>query len=140
MVIGRPVIASGLTEEQVKDHIIRTGTVPEQLLRELVRLIVEEIHPERILLFGSAARGRMRAGSDLDILVVKSGVHRRRTAQVLYSRLPDIPISKDILVAHPEDLESYRDDPGYIYGAILEEGRVLYSRPAPGAGGAPADA
>ena len=54
-------------------------------LETLVRRIVELARPDRIVLFGSAARGEMGPDSDLDVLVVKSGVeHRRRLAQDIY--------------------------------------------------------
>jgi len=46
--------------------------VPEEILDELVRRLVEAVHPKRIILFGSTARGRIRAHSDLDVLVVVS--------------------------------------------------------------------
>ncbi len=41
-----------------------------RLLEELVQRIVEAVHPLRIILFGSAARGEMGPNSDLDVLVV----------------------------------------------------------------------
>ena len=54
----------------------------------LVRRIVEEVHPLRIILFGSAARGSTKRDSDIDLLVVMpEGVHRRRTAQLLYQNM-----------------------------------------------------
>lgn len=57
-------------------------TVPQDILDEIVRRIVEVAQPDRIILFGSAARGEMGPDSDLDLLVVKAGVpHRRRLAQ-----------------------------------------------------------
>lgn len=46
--------------------------VPEEILDELVRRLVEAVHPKRIILFGSTARGGIRAHSDLDVLVVVS--------------------------------------------------------------------
>jgi uncharacterized protein len=59
-----------------------TSNVPDPaILAEVVRRIVEVAHPDRIVLFGSAARGQMGPDSDLDLLVVKAGVpHRRRLA------------------------------------------------------------
>ncbi|MBI3302725.1 MAG: nucleotidyltransferase domain-containing protein [Deltaproteobacteria bacterium] len=48
-----------------------------QLLKELVQRIVKAVHPIRIILFGSAARGEMGPNSDLDVLVVMpEGIHR----------------------------------------------------------------
>ena len=57
------------------------------VLDEIVRRIVEVAQPERIILFGSAAREEMSRDSDIDLLVVKDGVHRRRLAARIYRRL-----------------------------------------------------
>ena len=52
-----------------------------QIIDDLVRRIVEVVHPRRIILFGSAARGDMGPDSDIDILVVvPDGTHRRAGA------------------------------------------------------------
>ena len=52
------------------------------VINDLVRRIVDAVHPLRIILFGSATRGEMGADSDLDVLIVMpEGIHRRRTAQ-----------------------------------------------------------
>jgi HEPN domain-containing protein len=60
----------------------------EQKLQELTERIVDAVHPLRIILFGSAARGEMELNSDFDVLVVMpEGVHRRRTAQLIYRHL-----------------------------------------------------
>jgi predicted nucleotidyltransferase len=51
---------------------------PEQTVDRIVRRIVEAVHPLRIILFGSRARGDARPDSDLDLLVVMpEGTHRR---------------------------------------------------------------
>jgi len=61
------------------------------LLSTLTRSIVESVHPLRIILFGSAARGAMGPDSDFDFLVVKpEGSHRRRGWQTL-GALRDTP-------------------------------------------------
>ena len=96
-------------------------------LQELVRRIVEVAQPDRIILFGSAARGEMGPDSDLDVLVVKSGVeHRRRLAQDIYMNLSGVGVGVDLIVLTPEDLEAQRDDVGSIVGPALDEGRVIY--------------
>jgi predicted nucleotidyltransferase len=97
-------------------------------LETLVRRIVEVAHPDRIVLFGSAARGEMGPDSDLDVLVVKSGVeHRRRLAQDIYMNLTGVGVGVDIIVLTPEDIEAQKDSVGSIVGPALDEGRVIYA-------------
>ncbi len=94
---------------------------------ELVRCIVEVAQPDRIILFGSAARGEMGPDSDLDVLVVKSGVeHRRRLAQDIYMNLSGVGVGVDVIVLTPEDIEAQRGSVGSIVGPALAEGRVIY--------------
>ncbi|MEW5803188.1 MAG: nucleotidyltransferase domain-containing protein [bacterium] len=94
----------------------------------LVQQIVEAVHPLRIILFGSAARGQMHPESDIDLLVVMpEGVHRRRTAQFLYRQIKSLKVSFDILVATPGDLERHKDNIGLIYRVILQEGKEVYA-------------
>ena len=101
--------------------------IPGQL-DELDRRIVDSVHPLRIILFGSAARGDMRQDSDVDVLVVvPDGVHRRRTAQYIHTQLFGIPYAVDVLVATPTDLAKHRDNLGLIYRTILREGREVYA-------------
>ena len=47
--------------------------VSQEVLAKIVQRIVEVAQPERIILFGSAAREDMGPHSDIDLLVVKSG-------------------------------------------------------------------
>ena len=103
-------------------------TVTSEHVDELVRRIVETVHPLRIILFGSAARGDVGPHSDLDVMVVMpDGTHRRRTAQRIYRGLPGIGVPVDVVVATETDLEKYRDTIGLIYRTILREGRELYA-------------
>jgi predicted nucleotidyltransferase len=99
-----------------------------EAIDRLVGRIVEDVHPLRVLLFGSATRGELAAGSDIDLLVVMpDGTHRRRTAQHLYRRLHGIGIPFDILVTTPRDLDRHKDNIGLIYRTILLEGREVYA-------------
>lgn len=101
--------------------------VSESLLAEIVRRIVAAVAPERIILFGSAARDEMGPDSDLDLLVIKAGVHRRATAQAIEHSLIGIPVPTDVIVARPEDIERHKGTIGLIYRPALLEGRVLYA-------------
>ncbi len=102
-------------------------TVSAELLQEIVRRIVEAVQPEKIILFGSAARGEMGPDSDVDLLVVKAQRHRRETAQRLYQALAGIGVPKDIVVVTPDDLERHRDSIGSVIYPALREGKVIYA-------------
>ena len=98
-----------------------------QLLQELVRRIVTAVHPLRIILFGSAARGEMGPDSDLDVLVVMpDGVHRRQTAQQIRRHLMGIGFAKDIVVVTESDITEYGANPYLIIKPAMAEGRELY--------------
>lgn len=99
-----------------------------EVIEQLVRRIVELVQPLRIILFGSAARGEMGTDSDIDVLVVMpEGVHRRRTAQLLYRQIRGLGVPFDILVATPDDLERHKDNIALVYQRILREGREVYA-------------
>ncbi len=101
---------------------------PQALFDEVVRRIVAVAQPDEIILFGSAARGEVGPDSDLDFLVVKSGVpHRRRLAQQIYVALFGIPVPVDVIVATPEDIEDLRDKPGTVIGPALRGGKQVYA-------------
>ncbi len=98
-----------------------------EVIDELVRRIVEAVHPLRIVLFGSAARGEMGRHSDLDVLVVMpDGTHRRRTAQEIYRRMWGLGFAKDIVVVTESDIREHGSNPYLIIKNALEEGRELY--------------
>ncbi len=108
--------------------VTSASTIPnKKLLNEVTRRIVASVKPQRVLLFGSAARGRMNQNSDFDMLVIMSGrVHRRQTAQKIYRNLRGAGIAVDIVVATEKDLEKYGRRAGTILKSALQEGRVVY--------------
>ncbi len=102
--------------------------ISQPILDEVLRRIVEVAQPDRVILFGSAARGEAGPDSDLDFLVVKKGVaHRRRLAQRIYLSLFGIPVPVDIIVVTPEDVQAYSEKVGTIIGPALEDGTVVYA-------------
>jgi len=97
-------------------------------LEEIVRRIVAEAQPRRIVLFGSAARGELREGSDLDLLVVMpDGVRRRQTAQRLCRSLRGVGVPYDLVVATESDLLRHGTTLGFVYRRALAEGRELHA-------------
>lgn len=105
----------------------KATTVDERLLDEAVRRIVKAVQPRRIVLFGSAARGQMGPNSDIDLLiVVRNGTHRRHTAQALYRKLMGVGFAMELVVATESDLRDFANEPSFVYGDALREGKELY--------------
>lgn len=105
----------------------RKKILGEEILQEIVRRVVETVKPEKIILFGSAARGEMGPDSDLDLLVIKACRHRRNTARKIRRQLFGIGVPIDIIVAKPQDIDRYKDSIGLIYRPALTEGKVIYA-------------
>lgn len=107
-----------MMEKQTLDHI----------LDEIIKRILAVVPAKQVILFGSAARGEMHADSDLDLLVVvPSGLHRRRTAQDIYRNLIGVGFAADIVVVTEDDVREFKNDPEMIIGPAVDEGRVLYA-------------
>ena len=106
-----------------------TETPVDGKVREMVRRIVERFDPEKIILFGSRARGDAGPDSDVDLLVVMEvdGSKRERQIEVRLA-LHDIGVSKDIIVVRPVEFEKRRDIVGTIIRPAVREGRLLYAR------------
>ncbi len=99
------------------------------VVNEIMRRIVATVQPERILLFGSVARGQSNADSDLDMLVVVRGpAHRRALAQEIYKNLHGILTPVDIVVATEQDIQKHGQAIGSILRPALKEGQVIYER------------
>lgn len=100
----------------------------DKILDETVQRILSVVKPKKVVLFGSAARGVMGANSDIDLLVVvPTGVHRRRTAQKIYQNMIGVGFAADIIVVTEDDVKQYRDRPGLVIMQAMDEGRVLYA-------------
>ena len=105
------------------------GTPDEAMLRRLTATIVEAVQPERVILFGSAARGEMTAKSDFDLLVIiKDDQHYREAAWKIHTSKPAGTRRVDLVVATTSEIERHRDKPYYVIQPALREGRVLYDQ------------
>jgi predicted nucleotidyltransferase len=100
----------------------------EKKIDNIVTQIIKIASPEKIILFGSVARGEFNRESDLDFLiVVPDGVNRRKTAQLIYNRVDSAGVPFDVLVTTESKLEEHKDNIGLIYKTILAEGKTVYA-------------
>ena len=104
------------------------GVTKEQIILAVDRL-VKKFHPQRIILFGSQARGMADDHSDVDLLVVASFHEQRRKLQVKMDRaLRGIGFARDIILLTPEEFERDKNIPGTIARPAMKEGKVLYEQ------------
>ncbi len=104
-------------------------TAVTEKIDEIVRRIVGRFDPERIILFGSHARGTADPESDADLLIVmRPKGSRRRQATEIDVALWGVGLPADIIVVTPEDIERSRNQPGTVVHSALREGKVVYER------------
>jgi predicted nucleotidyltransferase len=108
---------------------LRMRETRQEEIKKMVELIVERFHPEKVILFGSHARGEASPDSDVDLLVVMPvrGSRREKAVQIGVA-LQDIRVAKDIIVTTPENFEWRKGVPGTIERPADREGLVLYAR------------
>lgn len=100
-----------------------------RLLDRLTNLIVAACDPDKIVLFGSHAKGQSNLDSDVDLLVIGpfTGSHYLRDRE-LRQLLWGVPIHVDLHVLTPEEVEADRQRPNGFTSSVLATGRTLYAR------------
>lgn len=106
----------------------------KHMIESMTECIVDEVHPEEVILFGSVAKGTSGPRSDVDFLVVLADNedtrrHRRRMTGRIYRRLAGFPVAKDILLYTRSEVDLWRDEPQHVVSAGLREGKRLYVQP-----------
>ena len=98
----------------------------QEVLEDIINRIVETVRPEKIILFGSAARGEMGPNSDVDLLIIRKGGHSRKLVGQIYRKLHGVGAAVDAVMVSPMDVERYKDSHALIIKPALAEGRVVY--------------
>jgi uncharacterized protein len=105
--------------------------VTEETIREAAKRLAEQFSPDRIILFGSCARGTADEYSDVDFLVITEAANGRNRHKIMAEMdraLWGLQIAKDIVVLTPDEFEEDREIPGTTARYVSKEGRLLYDR------------
>jgi predicted nucleotidyltransferase len=101
--------------------------VDDNVIREIVRRLLDVARPDRIILFGSAATGRMTSDSDIDLLVIEPEPANTRDESVKLRRaLGEVGYPVDVIVISTERFEETKNIIGGIAYPAHKYGRVLY--------------
>jgi excisionase family DNA binding protein len=101
----------------------------DPVLREIVARLVEALHPARIYLFGSRARGDAGSDSDYDIVVLveRPAERRYRLSQVGYRALRGVPAAVDVVVWDRATFDARLNLEASFPATVVREGRVLHA-------------
>lgn len=119
-----------IREEVLRDPRYPVHRIADQLLPYL-RVLVEQFHPERVILFGSYAYGEPTSDSDVDLLVVKDIDHSpvteataiRRAVRPLRHSVANLPL--DIMVRDRTDLDARIARGADFHEEVIRKGLVL---------------
>jgi len=96
-------------------------------IRKYARQIGRDFQPERVVLFGSYARGKATEDSDVDLLVIMEHDKPRNVEQAIAIRLAgDAPFAMDLLVRRPSEVAERLAMNDSFFKGLLEDGQVLY--------------
>jgi len=108
--------------------ILRAVSHSQQVaLDEIVQILLDQYGPiEKIILFGSYARGDTDEYSDLDLILIKNTTKRfvERLVEV-----PLLPVHADVFVYTPEEFEQMRENENPFILSAIESAKVIYERP-----------
>ncbi len=101
----------------------------QAVLDDVIQRVVEVAQPERIILFGSAARGHLSRNSDVDLLIIKDASDPISLMAHIYRRLHGVGVAVDAIVATAEDVERFKDSHALVFKPALRDGTVVYEAP-----------
>jgi predicted nucleotidyltransferase len=105
-----------------------TAPVESDVVADALSRVVNSVHPLKVVLFGSRARGDDRAGSDIDFLVVvPDGSDRSQLYKDGYRSMIGLGTPVDILIVEESFLAARADDRYSVLFPATREGRVMYA-------------
>lgn len=105
--------------------------ITEHDIQHVATRIGVAANAERVILFGSYARGEARESSDVDLMVVaESDLPRFKRSRDLYKLFRPYPFGMDLVVYTPQEVEKGKRSPLSFVSAVLRDGKTLYVRRA----------
>ena len=99
----------------------------EKEIKKITAQIIQKYNPDKIILFGSAARGNMHSDSDADFLIIKQDTPYYGSERIReLSRLIERDIAVDFLIYRPDEFEKRIEMGDPFLERIIKEGKVLY--------------
>ena len=107
--------------------------ITQNVIEDIINRIVQEVSPQKIILFGSRAQGKAAYSSDLDLLIIEKGPFTKQKSRWketnrIRRALSSIHHPKDILVFSEIEVEKWKHSLNHIIYKSINEGKVIYER------------
>ncbi|MBN1583286.1 MAG: nucleotidyltransferase domain-containing protein [Anaerolineae bacterium] len=103
--------------------------IDKQEIKRVATQIGIAAKAERVVLFGSYAKGNADQDSDIDLLIVaESQLPRFKRSRMLYKLFRPYPFAMDLVVYTPQEIAKGEQSPVSFISRVLREGEVLYVR------------
>ena len=103
----------------------------EDKIQEMVRRIVEAVHPDKIILFGSYARGEAGPDSDVDLLIIApSDLPNYERTPPVYGAIGVMGVPKDLIWHTQQEVDEWQNVRSHFLTTVMREGKVLYEKAA----------
>ena len=101
----------------------------KELISEIKKRLLSKFDIEKIILFGSQARGTANDKSDVDLLIItKSSKNRLKLIDKIDVSLEGLKLARDIVVLSEKEFDSDKRIPGIIARYAFKEGKMLYEK------------
>ena len=101
----------------------------QELIDEIVRRVLTVGQPDKIILFGSAARGDLDPDSDVDLLVLRETIADRYSeAGAIYQAMYSYRYPCDIVLMSTDWFARFKNVAGTVAYPANKEGRLIYGR------------
>jgi len=106
--------------------------VDQHEIERVATRIGQAADAERVVLFGSYARGDAGGTSDVDLLIIaESELPRFKRTRELYKLFRPYPFAMDLIVYTPREISRGSRSPVSFVSTVLREGKTLYERGNP---------
>jgi len=103
------------------------GRVLSSVIRQTVQIIAERFRPDKIIMFGSYARGCAGPDSDVDLLAVMAARNEIDQSLRIEESL-DPPFPLDVIVRTPRNLKWRLEEGDWFLREAVGQGKVLYEK------------
>lgn len=109
------------------DKVERERLLKEELVR-IVDILTKQYKPQKIILFGSLANGKINEWSDIDLLIIKDSSKRQVERCIEVAKLIHPKVGMDFFIYTPAEYEILLREKFSFLSSILKEGKILYEK------------